>query len=555
MKQRVKDLRDQGDKLFTKRLPLISLWQTTAENFYPERGDFTRPNRSIGEEFASHLMTGRPVLARRDLANSLSSILRPTSQPWFFARTDNEDINETQAAQQWLDMASQRMRRVMYDKKAQFVRATKQGDNDFAAFGQCIIKVDFNRNFDGLLYRTRHLRDVAWQENAELEIDTVHDKWKLDVRSLVKLFPKTVAPQVSRLVDKEPFREIDCRCIVIPADEYDLKKTRGMPFVQLYVDIENDVILEEIPAAELDYVIPRWVTVSGSQYAYSPATVIALPDARMLQQMGLTLLEAGQKAVDPPLVAKGEAIAGAVNTFAGGTTWVDPDYDENDGEALRVLEGTEQHNFQFGIEREQKIEQFIAEAFYLNQIRFPDVGGPEKTAYQVQQEVEEYLRRARPLFEPMETEYNGGLCEKTFSKMLRAGAFGSPQDMPPVLAGQNVRFQFESPLQGAADRAKASAFQQASQLLATAMQIDENVRYDFDVDTAFRDALAATGAPPKWIVPEQQAAMAKQQAQQVQAAQAQQQAVAGAADTVGKVADAAHRGTNAAQAMQQAGIM
>jgi len=554
MKQRVQDLKKQGDQLWSKRAPLESLWQTTAENFYPERADFT-VRRSLGDEFASHLMTGRPVLARRDLANSLSSILRPTSQPWFFARTDNEQINEDQTALRWLDEASDKMRRVMYAKNSQFIRATKQGDNDFSAFGQCVISVDVNKAFNGLLYRAWHLRDVVWQENAELAIDTVHRKWKLDARSLVKLFPKTVDPKVRETAEKEPFREYECRHIVIPADEYDLKVSKGRPFVSLYVDVENQGVLEEIPVPMLDYVIPRWVTVSGSQYAYSPSTTIALPDARMLQQIGLTLLEAGQKAVDPPMIAKGEAIAGAVNTFAGGVSWIDPDYDEDKGDALRVLAGSDAHNFQFGMDREHRVEQFIYEAFYLNQIQLPDVGGGDMTAYEVQKRIEEYLRRARPLFEPMETEYNGGLCEKTFEKMLRLGAFGSPADMPPQLLGQDVRFQFESPLQAAADRAKVAAFQQSAQLLEIAVQMDPNARFNLNASKALRDALNASGAPSDWIPSEDEVAAATQQAQQQQAAEAAQAAVANTAGTVGAVADAAHRTGAAKQQLQQAGMI
>jgi hypothetical protein len=40
-KSRVRELSQQGDKLFSKRQPLMSLWQTMAENFYPYRADFT----------------------------------------------------------------------------------------------------------------------------------------------------------------------------------------------------------------------------------------------------------------------------------------------------------------------------------------------------------------------------------------------------------------------------------------------------------------------------------------------------------------------------------
>jgi len=76
MKQRVRDLIEQGDKLFSKRSGLMSFWQDVAENFYPERADFTT-TRTMGEDFAAHLMSGYPVLVRRDLANNLSSMLRP----------------------------------------------------------------------------------------------------------------------------------------------------------------------------------------------------------------------------------------------------------------------------------------------------------------------------------------------------------------------------------------------------------------------------------------------------------------------------------------------
>ena len=155
---------------------------------------------------------------------------------------------------------------------------------------------------------------------------------------------------------------------------------------------------------ENTYIIPRWQTVAGSQYAYSPASVIAISDARMLQQMTLTLMEAGQKADDPPMMAVGDAIQGGVNLFAGGITYLDAEYDERTGEALRPLP-LDKSGLQWGDAREQKVRELITEAFYLNQIQLPELKG-DMTAFETQKRVEEYIRRALPLFEPMETEYN-----------------------------------------------------------------------------------------------------------------------------------------------------
>jgi hypothetical protein len=76
----------------------------------------------------------------------------------------------------------------------------------------------------------------------------------------------------------------------------------------------------------------------------------------------------------------------------------------------------------------------ISEAFFLNVINLPEAqGGDKMTAYETQERVKEYIRRALPLFEPMEVEYNGGLCEQTWNVAMDLGMFGSFEDMPDLL--------------------------------------------------------------------------------------------------------------------------
>src|SRR5262245_43577362 len=279
----------------------------------------------------------------------------------------------------------------------------------------------------------------------------------------------------------------------------------------------------------------------------SPAVVVALPDARMLQQVGLTLLEAGQKAVDPPWKAVGGEVIAGVNMQAGGVTWVDPDYDETTGKAIEQFP-IDTRGLNFGVAVQQKCEAMIASAFYLDKITLPDTT-KDMTAYEVQKRVEQYIRQALPLFEPMESEYNGGLCDKTFELGLRLGAFGSPHDIPAPLRGRDVRFQFDSPLQAASERAKATTFAEAQQLLASAMQFDPSVRHDVRFARSLRDALMGIGTPIDWLTPEPEAeaARAAEREQQVRAAQAQTQL-----DAVAATADVAERAGVAAQAIQAA---
>src|SRR5262249_31538881 len=155
---------------------------------------------------------------------------------------------------------------------------------------------------------------------------------------------------------------------------------------------------EEIPQRWLGYVIDRWATISGSQYAYSPSAIYGLPDARMLQQITLTMLEAGQKATDPPMIAVSEAINGGVNVGAGMITWTDADYEERTGEVLRPME-MRFDGIRYGAEREERVSGQLDAVFFLNQIRIPQIT-KEMTAYEASKLYEEFQRNALPLLEP-----------------------------------------------------------------------------------------------------------------------------------------------------------
>jgi hypothetical protein len=99
----------------------------------------------------------------------------------------------------------------------------------------------------------------------------------------------------------------------------------------------------------------------------------------------------------------------------------------------------------------------------------------------------------------MEYEYNGQLCELTYSRMMRAGAFGDPNNIPPSLSGKEARFEFESPLHDAIEQKKGQQFLEAKQLIAEAASIDGTTLASIDAKKAIRDALHGVGVPAEWI--------------------------------------------------------
>ena len=506
-----KQLYSLAESTFSKRITLHNLWQEISENFYVERADFTY-QRSIGMERAINLLTSYPLQVRRNLGDSLSTMLRPTAKDWFHVGVQDLRIDKDIESRRWLEWSTQTQRRAMYDRASLFNRATKEADHDYAAFGNCVLSIQMNKARDGLLYRCWHLRDVAWLEDAEGKVGPIFRKWKPEARILNQLFRGKVHKNVVKMAEKTPTETVECMHMIVEAEQYD-GDARGKPFWSIYYDGSNRVIIEAVPVNDSEYVVPRWQTVSGNQYAFSPAAICALPDARLLQAMMHTLLEAGEKLVNPPMIATQNVVRSDVAVYAGGITWVDEEYDERLGEALRPMT-LDHRGMPMGIEMYTEGQKLLSQAFFLDRLTLPE-RAPEMTAYEVGQRVQEYIRGALPLFEPMEQDYNAQVCEATFSLMLRNGGFGSPHDMPRRLRGAPIQFHFESPLHDAIEQQKGQKFTEVEALIQQAAQLDPHIGTIIDVQTTMRDVLEGIGAPATWIRSDAEAAeLADQQKMQ-----------------------------------------
>ncbi len=514
MKLTVDQLMGLADHQFVLQSTMKSLWQVLADHFYPERADFTI-TRNVGQEFADHLMDSYPLLIRRDLGNSLSAMLRDGD--WFKMGIAEGQVDY--AGEDWLQRSTKQLRRVMYHRSAGFVRASKEGDHDFVTFGQCVKSVEVNRLHNGLLFRCWHMRDCAWFEDETGQVSGVVRKTKMTRRDLISYFKEeTLHAQIKVNQDKEPFTEFDILHMVIPANMLgDDEIQSRFPYVSLWIDTSNKHLIEQQGLMHKMYVVPRFQTIAGSAYAYSPATTVGLSDARCLQAMTHTLMEAAERYARPPLIATIKAVRGDVDLSSDGITWVDEEYDERMGAALRPLV-QDRGGFPIGASERERLEETLDSAFYQNKLNLPDVGH-EMTAYEVSERMKQFRRENLPLFAPIEAEDNGQTCELAFEVAMSNGMLGSPYDVPVSLRGKDVEFKFESPLTASENEEIAQRYKEVRQMLADAIELDPSVGHDIDLSQAIRDAVVGTGAPLRWLRDPEEAAELREQAEMQAAAQ------------------------------------
>lgn len=491
----------QGNKLFSRKENLDSLWQELALNFYPERADFT-DKRSEGEEFSDHLYSSYPSMARRELANMVATSLRPRAQKWFSVHVADQDVDAGDQERMYLEYITNIMWRAMYSPNAGLIRATKQADHDFVSFGNAVIQVTPNIDYSGLLYRNYHLRDCAWAENSEGRVDCIHRKWKASAKKIYETFPNSCSQDVKKAYMKEPFQEFKCRHIVMPSAMYKGSDKQKFPYVSIMVEEETESILEEIPQKYFSYVIPRWHTLDCSAYGVSMATSVCLPDSRTQQVVARTMLEAGEKYVDPPMIAVTDAIRGDIALYAGGITTADMEYDEKTGEVLRPI-SQDRGGYPIAENLSAQLREDISNGFFLNKIQLPDTPG-DMTAYETRQRIQEYIRAAAPIFEPIEQEYNDPICVATFQLLRDFGAFPT-EGMPESLQESDVNFAFRSPMADMAEQQDAEVFVDAVQrILMPAGEVDPSQYEHVNWDAALRDAMKAAGFKQKWFKPMQE---------------------------------------------------
>jgi hypothetical protein len=238
--------------------------------------------------------------------------------------------------------------------------------------------------------------------------------------------------------------------------------------------------------------------------------------------------------------------ADSISTASAAINWMDSAYDERTGAPIRELFNVDKSALSFGINLREETKMMIMEAFYLNKLTLP-INNGQMTATEVTQRIQEYIRNALPLFEPMETEYNAALCELQFETLFRAGAFNA-KPIPDSLAGQDIKFIFENPLIQAEGKEKLQKLLEAKAALAEAAALDPSVINIVDIKTAFRDALNGNGTPAKWLRDEKVVQQIDDENKQKQEAQEMIAAL-------GQGAQVAEQVGKAGVAVQQAGII
>jgi hypothetical protein len=193
--------------------------------------------------------------------------------------------------------------------------------------------------------------------------------------------------------------------------------------------------------------------------------------------MTLTLLEAGEKITNPPMIATQEAVRSDIDIAPGGVTWVDIEYDERLGSALRPIttrrEGhadRDRHAARLARDDPAGVlpEQDRAAAHLEGPADDRLPGGADHPAVDP---------RGAAALRADGARVQRQLCEESFG-LLRATGPSATCETPALAPGrERSKFRFKSPLHDVIEQQKGQKFLEMKQLLAEAVAMDPACAY------------------------------------------------------------------------------
>ena len=545
--ERIKEIIRQYEDLKKERGMFMPHWEDLARIMLPRRSGF------IGEpvEGASRtesIFDGTPMQSARSLGHHMGFWLRPDSSEWYFIRAADDALNDDEQANFWLDSAKEKLDSALNNPRARFKQSTGEVDLDLVVFGTGVLFIGEGSDLNHLLFQSLHLKDVVlvFGADANLEGAMICKHWT--VRQMMNRWGKNkLSEEVKKLIDQNKFNtKVKVLHAVMPRKEKFFENPKlavNMPVADIWLEKDEEHLLEEGGFHEFPFVAPRWDTTSGEDYGRSPG-MIALPDSATLQAMGETILVSGQRAADPPLMVPNDGAFNEINTFPGAVSYYDV-------EIARDLGGNPFFPLQSGanlpITRDMQLDsrEQVMRAFFKNVLNLP-LGGPQMTATEVIQRKEEFIREIGPVFGRFETDYTAPMIQRSFNIMLRAGAFG---EIPEILQGQSVKFVFESPVNKVKQQIKAQA---AKQWVAEQLELGQIMPEAIDhinVDGYSKVTHEADGVPnevknPQEMVDEKRQQRAEQMLQEKQMQEMERGAAMGA-ELAGMAGDVAKIQANA----------
>jgi hypothetical protein len=524
-----KHLVRQWEEIASNRGTWENSWQNIADHILGRR-EFTSDTIEGGRRRMQTIYDTTALFSVSALAGGLHSLLTNPAAEWFHLKPEDDRMLQDRSIAEWFEDAEMMMYNALNRPEARFASQIHETYIDLVSFGTGGFSVQDVPGI-GPMYSSRPLSELYVSENMYGVVDTVFRKFKFSARQAVEAWGKKAPESAHKAIannraeEKKDYLHMvrpSISPLPLPFDP------RGFPWVSVFINIEHTNIIDTGGFHEMPYMLPRWEKDSGETYGRGPGFT-ALADAKMLNEMNKTIMQAGQQTVRPPTMTEDDGVSqidwrpGANNVVRPGGFLNPPIQPIQSGARL-----------DWGAELLADKRQQVQRAFHWELLQL--IRDPRMTATQVIEISNNIQRLLSPILGRFHSELLEPLIERIFGILMRSGVFLQP---PAALSGVPVRVEYVSPVARAQREQDARAIVELFTVGANLAQIDPDVNLVTNYEEGMRLIADAKGVPIKVLRSRDEVEELKEGQRELAAQQEAQETAANAAKLLPALSEAA----------------
>jgi hypothetical protein len=431
-----KDIVRRLEQMEYERSNWEDTWQQISDHELGRR-DFQTKHIIGGRQRLQNIYDGTGMRAHSTFVALVSSLLTNPASDWFLLTTADQRLLQNRRIALWIQEAQEHLRWAIRRGAAAFQPQMHEMYTDLIGFGTGAIAV-LEDPLDGLYFHAHNLQEIFLEEDYRGRIDTVYRRVELTARQVEEKYPGKSQEAVKLIATKNENQKVKILQALFPNGEAHLGGIGNLPIASVHIAMGTGApeVLREGGYHEMPIMATRWEKDSGEIYGRGPG-VSALPDCKMSNQMNKTMLKAGQKAVDPPLMVSDRGVQSTIRTHSGGVTTV-----RDTGSNLDPIRPIDSKaKFNIGLELIKDRRSGIEGSFHVDLLEI--FRQPNMTATHVLEIVEQADRALSPVLGRQQIELLEPLVNRAFMIELRSGRMPPP---PEELIGHSVIAEYQSPV-------------------------------------------------------------------------------------------------------------
>jgi hypothetical protein len=503
-----RELVDRFGVLERERSQFDAQWREIAAYMRPERQMMLEAaGPGGGDKRMSRIFDSTAMGAAQNYVAGLYGMLTNPANEWLALETPDQDLNQWHRVRAWLETVKHILLASFGEAVSLFYSTIAEHYADYTIFGTGFYYTQEIPGKQRIQDVARSLTECFLAENEWGEVDQVYRRFRLRADHAKKMFKTGLSKAIEESAEKKPDTRYNFLHWTGPNPDYEPGRIgpKGMAFTSQYVEMDARATCEHSGYHEFPWSTPRYSVDSGELYGRGPG-MHALPDVKTLNAMERTILEAAQRAANPPLLAADEGALVAIRTRPGAITYGGMNRGQRQVEPLYTGLKPELSLELSNQRREQIKDMFM---FSLMQL----VGRSGMTATEIIERQEEKLRLLGPSLGRLQTEGLTRIVARRFGILQRAGQLPPP---PPEMNGARLDVVYRSPMAQAQKSQQAAGILRLAQALQLLMAIRPDVVDGFDADQALRDLQEGYSAPTSVVVGPDELQRRREQNQRLQ---------------------------------------